>query len=252
MNPEIPSNSESDNTNFEPIESSDELRSDKVPTVTSDAIEDIWLSDDDVTDVMIEAEESDLIEQTEPQRSQSDSPTATETRSPDITDSNESNLSSEEAEPELFVDSWLDEPEANSTTDVNEFLAPPQTDEIAELEAQKSSLHREIEQLKAQKEQMLLQQARDVQEHMGRMVEEGTKELKERKMALQIEIEKLERRKERINQEMRSNFAGSSQELAVRIQGFKNYLVGSLQDLATAAEKLELSRPEAEIGRAHV
>ena len=76
------------------------------------------------------------------------------------------------------------------------------------------------------------------------MVEEGMKELKERKNALQIEIEKLERRRERINQEMRTTFAGSSQELAVRVQGFKDYLVGSLQDLAAAAERLELSRVE--------
>ena len=75
------------------------------------------------------------------------------------------------------------------------------------------------------------------------------KELQERKMALQIEIEKLERRKERINQEMRNNFAGSSQELAVKVQGFKDYLVGSLQDLVTAAEKLELARVEAPASR---
>ena len=44
---------------------------------------------------------------------------------------------------------------------------------------------------------------------------------------------------------MRSSFAGSSQELAVRVQGFKDYLVGSLQDLVTAAEKLELAQAEA-------
>lgn len=67
------------------------------------------------------------------------------------------------------------------------------------------------------------------------------KELKERKNSLQIEIEKLERRQERIRQEMRKNFAGASQELAIRVQGFKDYLVGSLQDLAVAAEQLELN-----------
>ena len=76
---------------------------------------------------------------------------------------------------------------------------------------------------------------------MAGIVEEGTRELKERKTSLQIEIEKLERRKDRINQEMRSNFAGSSQELAVKVQGFKEYLVGSLQDLARAADKLDLA-----------
>ena len=146
-------------------------------------------------------------------------------------------------QPELFVDSWLDEPKLEATDDAETQLTTAR-DEITTLEQQKADLRREIDQLKAHKEKMLLQQAREVQENMGRMVEEGTKELKERKMALQIEIEKLERRQQRINQEMRSNFAGSSQELAVRVQGFKNYLVGSLQDLATAAEKLELASPK--------
>ena len=145
-------------------------------------------------------------------------------------------------QPELFVDSWLDEVKSDDADEIEPQLTIAQ-DEIARLEEQKANLHREINDLKAHKEQMLLQQAREVQENMGRMVEEGTKELKERKMALQIEIEKLERRQQRINQEMRSNFAGSSQELAVRVQGFKDYLVGSLQDLATAAEKLELAIP---------
>jgi hypothetical protein len=40
---------------------------------------------------------------------------------------------------------------------------------------------------------------------------------------------------------MRTTFAVSSQDLAVRVQGFKDYLVGSLQDLATAAEQLQLT-----------
>ncbi len=39
---------------------------------------------------------------------------------------------------------------------------------------------------------------------------------------------------------MRTSFAGVSQDLAIRVQGFKDYLVGSLQDLAAAAEQLEL------------
>jgi hypothetical protein len=46
---------------------------------------------------------------------------------------------------------------------------------------------------------------------------------------------------------MRTNFAGVSQELAIRVQGFKEYLVGSLQDLAAAAEQLELARPETKV-----
>jgi hypothetical protein len=68
-------------------------------------------------------------------------------------------------------------------------------------------------------------------------------ELEQRKQALQISIEQLERRRERIRAEMRTTFAGVSQELAIRVQGFKDYLVGSLQDLASTAEQLDLAPP---------
>jgi hypothetical protein len=73
------------------------------------------------------------------------------------------------------------------------------------------------------------------------LVRAGLSELEQRQRTLQREIEQLERRKERIEAEMRTSFAGASQDLAIRIQGFKEYLVGSLQDLATAAEQLDLA-----------
>jgi hypothetical protein len=142
-------------------------------------------------------------------------------------------------EAELFVDSWLDESVPSQAEDATNLASKA---EIQQLEQQKAQLQEEITALKAYKEQLLLLQMREVQENMGRLIEEGTQELRERKTALRVEIDKLERRQERLNQEMRSNFAGSSKELAIRVQGFKEYLVGSLQDLATAAEKLELVR----------
>ena len=218
---------ESDNPNLE-IESN--VRSHQSSAeVSSDEIEDIWAEEEDS-----EQEPNSTAGNSEPEplevESLDSSQIATESEP-------EAEPEKSDREPELFVDSWLDEPKSPPEVDST-------PDEITELEQHKASLHQEIEELKTRKEQLLLQQAREVQENMGRMVEEGTRELKERKMALQIEIEKLERRKERIDREMRSNFAGSSQELAIRVQGFKDYLVGSLQDLATAAEKLELSRPQ--------
>ena len=151
------------------------------------------------------------------------------------------------AESELFVDSWLDEPEANtSAASVTEQISATNVadEEINDLAAQKATLQNEIETLKIQKEEFLFQQTKEVQNYMMQIIEEGTQELRERKTRLQIEIEKLERRRDRINQEMRANFAGSSQELAVKVQGFKEYLVGSLQDLARAAEKLDLGKNE--------
>lgn len=163
-----------------------------------------------------------------------------ENKNSDLLDE-QTNSTAQESTPEaeLFVDSWLDEsvpPQAEQVAN-----SSPK-DEIQQLEQQKAQLQSEITALKAYKEQLLLHQMREAQENMIRMIEEGTQELRERKTALRIEIEKLERRQERLNQEMRSNFAGSSKELAIRVQGFKEYLVGSLQDLATAAEKLELVR----------
>ena len=140
-------------------------------------------------------------------------------------------------EPELFADRWLDEPETVNVVDNIE----QKTEDISALESQKAKIKAEIAELQTQKAQIILQQTQETQANVGRMIEEGLRELKDRKNVLQIEIEKLERRQERIRQEMRTNFAGASQELAVRVQGFKNYLVGSLQDLASAAEKLDLS-----------
>jgi hypothetical protein len=91
---------------------------------------------------------------------------------------------------------------------------------------------------------MMREQVVDAQRAMGRVIQDGLAELEQRKQTLQVSIEQLERRQERIKTEMRTNFAGVSQDLAIRVQGFKDYLVGSLQDLATAAEQLELQTPK--------
>ena len=111
---------------------------------------------------------------------------------------------------------------------------------ISELERQKQTLLTEIAQLQERKEQMLSEQVAEIQETLAKMVQEAMKGLEERKQALLISIEQLERRRDRIREEMRTSFAGVSQDLAIRVQGFKDYLVGSLQDLAAAAEQLEL------------
>lgn len=80
-----------------------------------------------------------------------------------------------------------------------------------------------------------------VQADVDRLVRQGLQELESQRRSLQKEIEQLERRKERLEAEMRTSFAGSSQDIAIRVQGFKNYLVGSLQDLVSAAEEMDLT-----------
>ena len=110
---------------------------------------------------------------------------------------------------------------------------------VAQLQRQEQTLREEIANLQATQKQ-LFDQLTQTQSAMGRVVQEALAQLEQRKQALQIAVEQLERRQERIRTEMRTTFAGASQELAIRVQGFKDYLTGSLQDLAAAAEQLEL------------
>lgn len=119
------------------------------------------------------------------------------------------------------------------------------TEQVTDLAQQKQILEAEIKALQDQKNQMLSEPIIQVQETLERMVKESMKELEERKQTLEASVEQLERRRERIKEEMRTTFAGVSQDLAIRVQGFKDYLVGSLQDLAASAEQLELPTFEA-------
>ncbi|MEM6448789.1 MAG: DUF3086 domain-containing protein [Cyanobacteria bacterium P01_D01_bin.105] len=80
----------------------------------------------------------------------------------------------------------------------------------------------------------------NVQADIAQLVRQGLRDMEAQKQKLQQEIGQLEQRKARLDTEMKSNFAGASQEVAIRVQSFKNYLVGSLQDLATTAEDMDL------------
>lgn len=256
---------ESDNTNIEPLEpeqeySAPESSATKSTTKAANEVNsEQWLETESVE--VVEAiskpqSEDEIVENQsdadDTSNSEFDLPELLDSLKPveadAVVESSEQIIEESKSEPELFVDSWLDEsPELESDIPVNveegkssDKQIISESPVIISLEERKTVLQQDIENLQIQKEKMLQEQLKDIQENIGRIVAEGTKELQERKAVLQIEIEKLERRKERINLEMRRNFAGSSQELAVRVQGFKNYLVGSLQDLATAADKLEL------------
>ncbi|MBW4688947.1 MAG: DUF3086 domain-containing protein [Komarekiella atlantica HA4396-MV6] len=169
-------------------------------------------------------------------------------------------------------DATFEQPRSNaevtkSTTELTE----DSTDElVAQLEAETTALESEIASesqdnlLYAQAEQRLVELQRteaalkeeiatlqvsyktlqtqigETQTTLGRLVQESLAQLEQRKQALQISVEQLERRQDRIRNEMRTTFAGASQDLAIRVQGFKDYLTGSLQDLAAAAEQLQL------------
>ena len=143
-------------------------------------------------------------------------------------------------EQELVANQSVSDSAIPSTTQPGEKEEGQLAKRVAELERQKQTLEGEIRALQESKNQMISEQIAEVQGTLGQMVKEGLKELEQRRAALQISVEQLERRRERIREEMRTSFAGVSQELAMRVQGFKDYLLGSLQDLAATAEQLEL------------
>ncbi len=114
---------------------------------------------------------------------------------------------------------------------------------LSGLQQQEQALRQEIAALENTRAQ-LQQQIAESRSTLGRLIQEGLSELEQRKQTLQIAVEQLERRQERIRAEMKKSFAGVSQDIAIRVQSFKDYLAGSLQDLALAAEQLDLPKPQ--------
>jgi hypothetical protein len=172
-----------------------------------------------------EPENSEIDDTEEPEEPVAEIATSEETTSEETT--------SEENSPEVQAEKERSLEEQGSELAVR----------IAELKRQEQYLKREVASLetaKAKIQQELVEQTRS----LSRLLPEALEELGRRKQGLLVEVEKLERRKERIDREMRTTFAGVSQDLAIRVQGFKDYLVGSLQDLAVAAEQLELAPTE--------
>ncbi|NES99735.1 MAG: DUF3086 domain-containing protein [Sphaerospermopsis sp. SIO1G2] len=132
---------------------------------------------------------------------------------------------------------------AQSNSDLElDSLSTQVAQRIEELKATEAELKVEISQLQTTYK-TLQGQVSQTQTKLSKMVEESLEVLEQKKQTLQIAVEQLERRQERIRNEMRTTFAGTSQDLAIRVQGFKDYLTGSLQDLASAAEQLQLVPP---------
>ena len=75
------------------------------------------------------------------------------------------------------------------------------------------------------------------------LVELALSDLRQRREGLLAEIAALERRRDQLERELTASFAGQSDAIARRVKGFQDYLVGALQDLAAAAERLELVVP---------
>ena len=139
--------------------------------------------------------------------------------------------------------SSVDQVEASSE---NSIVHSPEADSQQSSDNTKDELEQAVIQLQQQKQDLIEEistlqaELKQSQKSMGKMMQEALSQLEQRKQALQIAVEQLERRQERVRNEMKTSFAGVSQDLAIRVQGFKDYLTGSLQDLAVAAEQLQL------------
>ncbi len=152
--------------------------------------------------------------------------------------SDQPETSSSVGEESSLMDNPEDRPKINISP-VPENTASLWTSETTEPQQPLTELRQDIASLQLSKAK-LQQEQRMLTESMGNLVSEAVSQLEQRKQALQVEVEKLERRRDRVQKEMRTSFAGVSQDLAIRVQGFKEYLVGSLQDLASTAEQLDL------------
>jgi Protein of unknown function (DUF3086) len=113
---------------------------------------------------------------------------------------------------------------------------------IAPLRQTAAELTAEINKLQLIQNQ-LEQQIIDTQISFGQMVQTSVTDLEQRRQKLQLSVEQLERRRDRIKEEINKSFAGASQDIAIRLQGFKDYLVGSLQDLVIIADEIEFPQP---------
>lgn len=179
------------------------------------------------------------------------SPAAPEVKATDAPVEEISEAEAEELELELdLTDKPSTEFELNFPEDeVEEAGELPESQaiesKVAALEMQERSLQESIANLQLEYDRLQQMQIANTQTALARMVQDSVFELEQRKQALQITVDQLEKRRDRIKEEMRKNFAGVSQDIAIRVQGFKDYLVGSLQDLAASAEQLDLPTLEA-------
>lgn len=153
-------------------------------------------------------------------------------------------LETQVSTPEIAVNLDTIEPTILTAENLN-LLNTQASAQVNQLQQVKSDLKAEIGQLEVTYKNLRTQISLS-QTALSQVVQESLSQLEQRKQALQISVEQLERRQERIRNEMRTSFAGTSQDIAIRVQGFKDYLTGSLQDLAAAAEQMQLLPPAQE------
>lgn len=148
-------------------------------------------------------------------------------------------------------DNWkilLDEISQDSAPELNvELVVKSQSVRIDDVKLEpllrtEAAIQSQIATLQATQSQ-LQQQIVSTQTSFGQIIQTSIGDLEQRRQKLQISVAQLERKRDRINEEINKSFAGGSQDVAIRLQGFKDYLVGSLQDLVVIAEEIEFPQP---------
>jgi Protein of unknown function (DUF3086) len=150
-----------------------------------------------------------------------------------------------EPEPEDLEPVTATEPVAADAVPLNLTSVPPSAPiepNVLPLVRVEAEIKVEIDRLQATRA-ALQAQIMETQTTFGQVIQTSISELEQRRQKLQISVEQLERRRDRIKEEINKSFAGGSQDIAIRLQGFKDYLVGSLQDLVIIAEEIEFPQP---------
>ena len=160
-------------------------------------------------------------------------------------------LESIATETPITADNWailLDEISQDSEPELNiELVVKSQSVRIDDIKIEpllrtEAEIQSQIATLQATQSQ-LQQQIVATQTSFGQIIQTSIGDLEQRRQKLQISVEQLERKRDRIKEEINKSFAGGSQDVAIRLQGFKDYLVGSLQDLVVIAEEIEFPQP---------
>jgi hypothetical protein len=136
---------------------------------------------------------------------------------------------------DMEEDKTVSNSNADQTSQAISEQESPEQELITALKQEKLQLLADIEKLRTDKAQIS-----GLQSTITQITQENLAEYQNRKQELSAEISVLQRKYERLQTEMKTIYAGASQDVAVRVQGFKDYLLGSLQDLVGTVEKLHL------------
>lgn len=127
------------------------------------------------------------------------------------TEDNGDAIESKSLQIKAFIPETEPEPQPQDSFNASEILTI-----INQLKQEESELRRELESLKNIKSKILQDQLDDLQAGIIRLAQADVARLEYQKQELQSAIAVLEKRKDRLDKEMTSTYAGTSQDIAIR------------------------------------